>query len=100
MGMRATAGPTTRPDAPARGGRRSQLLFLDSIRALAALSVAVDHCYDFASSTDSRGFGHGVGRLLSIGQLGVPVFIVLSGFVLMLPVARTRALDLRGGFIG
>jgi hypothetical protein len=40
-----------------------------------------------------------LGWFVLYAYLGVPIFIVLSGFVLMLPVANTgAALELRGGF--
>lgn len=36
-------------------------------------------------------------EVIGLGYIGVPIFIVLSGYVLMLPVASTGDLTLRGG---
>jgi peptidoglycan/LPS O-acetylase OafA/YrhL len=85
------------PQPVVQHNRRSQLLFLDALRGVAALSVALYHCYAYSNSVDHRGLGGPVGKLLTMGQYGVPVFIVLSGFVLTLPVARTEGLTLKGG---
>jgi peptidoglycan/LPS O-acetylase OafA/YrhL len=78
---------------------REQLLFLDGLRGVAALSVAVYHSYLYAESVSGASLGP-LGRLFLCGQYGVTVFIVLSGFVLALPVARTTDLVLRGGSRG
>ena len=63
------------------------LEFIDGIRALAALFVMVCHAYFEPAN------GYYAGRLmnhlgLTYGHLAVDVFIVVSGFCLMLPVAR------------
>lgn len=84
-----TALPTPRP----------KFEFADGLRAVAALTVAVYHATTFTGYLgDVKADLPLVGRLVEIGNYAVPVFIVLSGFVLMLPVARTDGLELRGGF--
>lgn len=86
-----------------RGPTRIRLHFLDGIRGLAALYVLVFH---------SLTIGIGVGaddvdfswpmRMLrgwfGYGHFAVAVFIVLSGFSLMLPLARRGRAELTGGF--
>lgn len=81
------------PEVPAR----LHLSFLDGIRALAALYVALGHAY--------LGVFHGpvvpyhfLTNWLVYVHFAVDVFIVLSGFCLALPVARQGVL--RGGGLG
>ncbi len=73
--------------------------FLDGIRALAALYVTVGHCSVNIQYNVTNGALHLSGLLNKIqfflffivfrfGHYAVDVFIVLSGFCLMLPVAR------------
>jgi peptidoglycan/LPS O-acetylase OafA/YrhL len=74
------------------------LAYLDGLRALAALYVVVVHSMDFFRD---RGLApHGAaGFILPFfhnGHLVVDIFIVLSGFCLMLPVVRGDQ-TLRGG---
>jgi peptidoglycan/LPS O-acetylase OafA/YrhL len=76
------------------------LRFADGLRALAALTVALFHTYMFTGETkDHSGTLAWWVRVVLVGDFAVPVFIVLSGFVLMLPVARSAGLELRGGTI-
>jgi peptidoglycan/LPS O-acetylase OafA/YrhL len=63
------------------------LEFIDGIRAIAALYVVLGHAY----YEPANGYypTHFITKLgLSYGHLAVDVFIVVSGFCLMLPVAR------------
>ena len=72
---------------------------LDGIRGLAALFVAVCHCNVILLPPDP-GIPRSVLHLLSpleFGHYAVAVFIVLSGYCLMLPVARSRDGSVRGG---
>lgn len=96
---------------------QARLAFLDGLRALAALAVVAVHAfqsygYDLQTWTKRASpvpLGDGLfdrGLVLSYellwkwGPYAVPVFIVLSGFSLMLPSVRTPALLLSGGHLG
>ncbi len=82
--------------------RLPRLGFLDGLRGICALYVALYHASLFTGygkGTESYTFfGQGLLHLLSFGPYSVAVFIVLSGFVIGLPVAKTPDLSLRGGF--
>jgi peptidoglycan/LPS O-acetylase OafA/YrhL len=76
---------------------RTRLAFLDGIRALAALYVALHHIYlssypGYPSNTGPWFLGW-----LLYGQFGVAIFIVVSGFSLSLAPAR-HSFDFSGGF--
>lgn len=79
-------------DAPVR------LTFLDGLRGLAALGIVLHHASytNWAEGT----LPHSVNlmaKALTYGRFAVAIFIVLSGYCLMLPVARSRDGHLRGG---
>lgn len=74
---------------------RLQFEFADGLRGVAAIAVAIFHAYAFTGRTGDQDELPGVFKLLLLGNYAVPVFIVLSGFVLMLPV--TRELVIRRG---
>ena len=83
---------------------RLQLDYLDGIRALAALYVSFFHATLIATWTGVYGrlselpqsMANGI-QFLLFGHFGVSVFIVLSGYCLMLPVARSHGGQLPGG---
>lgn len=80
---------------------RLRLGYLDGIRGLAALYVLLFHSLypnlDRADQTLS--FPMQVLRaVFGYGHFGVSFFIVLSGFSLMLPIARAGAMELSKGF--
>lgn len=80
--------------------RRSNLSFdyVDGLRALAALGVAFLHAALFTGhSGDVERDLPIVLRILSLGNYGVAIFIVLSGFVLSLPIVRSPSLQLPRG---
>jgi len=80
---------------------RVEFAFADGLRALAALTIAIYHSYLFTGHTGQARSGlPRAMRVLQLGHLAVPVFIVLSGFVLMLPVARRADGALAGGAAG
>src|SRR4051812_49429650 len=95
-GARDDGGPL--PIAPRGEGR---LVFLDGIRALGSLYVVLHHCcqiYQDPSATPRYGYYAFIPWLLR-GR-SVAVFMVLSGFCLMLPVAKSSGGALRDGFWG
>ncbi len=85
------AAPETAPAGP-------HLDYLDGMRALAALYVVLSHATNYFALLDStppRIIGFFL-RFFSRGPYAVDVFIVLSGFCLMLPVLKNGG-KLRGG---
>ncbi|WP_181397340.1 acyltransferase family protein [Cryobacterium arcticum] len=76
---------------------RLDFQFADGLRAIAALGVALFHTYVFTGLTGSTQALPDILEVLRLGKFAVPVFIVLSGFVLMLPVARRDDLQFRSG---
>ena len=92
--------PTTQqpePAAPLKAAR-VHLGWLDSLRALAALYVVMSHVIQIVNPEISH--YHGLTLLTAgpfrYGQAAVGLFIVLSGFSLMIPVTRSGSV-LRGG---
>ena len=82
---------------------RLRLEYLDGLRGLAALYVVVFHGYEHVSSDHSFHSGAGLPAWtgwMGYGQVSVRVFIVLSGYCLMLPVARSAGHTLEGGPLG
>jgi len=75
-----------------------RLEYLDGLRAVAALYVVLFHA-GLGFLDENRplhGFARNLQRLLSFGHDAVAVFIVLSGYCLMLPVARAEGQLVRG----
>jgi peptidoglycan/LPS O-acetylase OafA/YrhL len=89
------------PAQPSDAPSRIDFRFADGLRGIAALVVCVFHAYlaTGPAGATTNDLPHVFGYL-ALGDMAVPVFIVLSGFVLMLPVARTPDLRLRGGLRG
>jgi peptidoglycan/LPS O-acetylase OafA/YrhL len=79
-----------------------RLAYLDGLRGIAALYVVVHHAYYTVLEVGDVAVLPAAVRaclgLLGHGHLAVGVFIVLSGYVLMLPVARDG--QLKGGVRG
>src|SRR4051812_18807846 len=77
------------PDMKASGGR---LRSIDVFRGLAALGVLLCHIKYQAKGAplNVRYFAF---MPLALGTLGVPLFVVLSGFCIHLTVARRLAVD-------
>ncbi len=72
------------------------LPYLDGLRGLAALFVVFHHAYMEIHEEALSPFIQGVTGWLVNGQFAVDVFIILSGYCLMLPVVRSEG-HLRGG---
>lgn len=77
--------------------QRVSFEFADGIRAIAAIGVALFHTYTYTGFSEQNQQLPAFFKVLNLGDFAVAVFIVLSGFVLMLPVAATPDLSLRGG---
>jgi peptidoglycan/LPS O-acetylase OafA/YrhL len=78
---------------------RIEFPYLDGIRGLASIAVVFYHALLFTGLSGSGPADLPIARLIvGHGYLGVPVFIVLSGYVLMLPVALNDRLWYRRGF--
>jgi peptidoglycan/LPS O-acetylase OafA/YrhL len=80
-----------------------RLHFLDGLRGLTALYIVLVHIY---REIDANFQGDGLPaslywstRWLTHGRNAVSIFIVLSGYCLMLPVIRSQAQRLRGGIL-
>jgi peptidoglycan/LPS O-acetylase OafA/YrhL len=95
-------GPIRHGDLPAsREGRPVHLAYLDGIRGLAALHVTIHHALmEYPWAVDALIAGGGWRAALTSvfrnGSAPVIVFIVLSGYCLMIPVVRAGG-QLRGG---
>jgi peptidoglycan/LPS O-acetylase OafA/YrhL len=84
--------------AGTRGGGVLRLEYLDGLRAVASLYVVLFHAgLGFSAPlSELPGWTRNLQRALSFGHDAVAVFIVLSGYCLMLPVARAEGLMTRG----
>jgi peptidoglycan/LPS O-acetylase OafA/YrhL len=77
--------------------QRPRLSFLDIIRGLAALYVLVHHACAEVQAASLAPWARLAVAPFRFGNLGVAVFIVLSGYCLMLPAARDGSSIVRGG---
>ena len=77
---------------------QTRLPFLDGLRGLAALYVMLHHAALSVAPSGLSGAGLAVRFVLRHGHYAVAVFIVLSGYCLMRPVAHELEGRLRGGF--
>ena len=73
-----------------------RLEYLDGLRALAATYVVLFHAGLGFTTAALPSWAKNVARTLSFGHDAVAVFIVLSGYCLMLPVARAEGQITRG----
>jgi peptidoglycan/LPS O-acetylase OafA/YrhL len=78
--------------------QRFDFRFVDGMRGLAALAVVLLHASLFTGLDGDMARDYpGISKALFLGNYAVAVFIVLSGFVLMLPIAKSSALTFRNG---
>lgn len=82
--------------------QRPKFVFLDGLRGLSALFVAMYHCQLFTGPGFTRGqlpkFAQPISAFLGLGHFSVAVFIVLSGFSLTIPIALTGSQTFSSGF--
>jgi peptidoglycan/LPS O-acetylase OafA/YrhL len=74
--------------------------FLDGLRGCCAIFVALSHALLFTGHTDDylKSTLKPLTIFMSYGHFSVAVFIVLSGFCLTIPVAKSDQIELKGGF--
>lgn len=63
-----------------------RLVFIDGLRGLAALGVAAHHFFQHRLFEPTTNVAKTVGEVANQGHLGVPVFFVISGYVISLSV--------------
>lgn len=87
--------------APERPGRR-RMDFVDGIRGVSATYVVFHHLWQFAIADPRRPppSWFRIVNVFEFGALGVAVFVVVSGYCLMLPVVSSGDLRLPGGLSG
>jgi peptidoglycan/LPS O-acetylase OafA/YrhL len=79
-------------------GQRFDYRFVDGMRGLAALAVVLLHASLFTGMDGDMARDYpGIAKALFLGNYAVSVFIVLSGFVLMLPIAKSSGLTFKNG---
>jgi peptidoglycan/LPS O-acetylase OafA/YrhL len=83
-GTRAGAAPAPEPSASLATLTAAQTVYLDVLRGLAAIAVLMVHLIDASTLP-------GAGRSGWLGELGVTVFFLLSGFLIGYSVLRRRA---------
>ena len=76
-----------------------QLPYLDSIRGLAALYVAIGHIWQFVVFQPPYGNLPKFFTLLNFGHAAVGIFIVLSGYCLMMPIATQGHVEQEAGWL-
>ena len=80
--------------------RKSRLGFLDGLRGISALFVVFHHMWQRANTIATKSplpRWYHAASIFKAGALGVDVFIVLSGFCLMLPIAKRGSFSLTNG---
>lgn len=81
-----------------------RLDYLDGLRGLTALYVVLFHCRsEFTWQYADGGFSPLLWQMtawMNFGHYAVVIFIVLSGYCLMLPVVRSQNKTLAGGLRG
>ena len=75
------------------------LPYLDSIRGVAAIYVAIHHIWQFIVFQPPYANLPKVFKLLDFGHAAVGIFIVLSGYCLMLPIASQGHVEQEAGWL-
>jgi peptidoglycan/LPS O-acetylase OafA/YrhL len=77
---------------------RIEFPYLDGVRGIASLAVVILHAFLFTGMAGQAAEELPIiDAIVHWGSLGVPVFIVLSGYVLMLPVMGREGFTLPKG---
>lgn len=74
---------------PMTAPTQNRLLFIDSIRGIAAVLVLFQHSYEFFFRDQVAEFGHSV---FHFGQAGVVAFFLVSGFIIPFSLERSSSL--------
>ena len=95
----SVGGAFANASAPVLGksGGRLKLDYLDGLRGLAALYVVLFHSRFLVMHYDLSPWTGRLTLWMIGGRAAVSIFIVLSGYCLMLPIARSSDGQLRGG---
>lgn len=100
MMVETLSPPATTQDSSSTASPRLHLDFLDGARACAALYVLVyhsfEHTWDFSAGQSPPAWFSRATFFLQSGRFAVSLFIIISGFCLMLPVIRNQGI-LKGG---
>ena len=80
---------------------RLRMAYLDGIRGLAALYVVLVHSYDYSSALPLQPalLWLAMAKFVRYGMFAVVIFIVLSGYCLMLPIVRSNKRYFSGGLL-
>lgn len=77
----------------------TRLPYIDSIRGIAALYVAIGHIWQFLAFQPPYANLPKIFTLLNFGHAAVGIFIVLSGYCLMLPIAAQGHVEQEAGWL-
>jgi peptidoglycan/LPS O-acetylase OafA/YrhL len=77
-----------------------RLVYLDGVRGLAAFYVVLFHIYqECTAKREMPAIVLSAGKFLAYAEIAVAIFIVLSGYCLMLPVVRSGKDQIPGGVL-
>lgn len=77
-----------------------RLHFIDGIRGILALDVLLFHFLGWNQPEDLNRIARLISKPFQLGHVAVNVFIVISGYSLMLPVIKSKDKSIRDGFSG
>jgi peptidoglycan/LPS O-acetylase OafA/YrhL len=80
---------TSRPNSAPTSSGRSRLVFIDSVRGVAASLVLLQHAWEQSGFLGARIGGDFIPNLLNLGETGVVAFFLVSGFVIPLSLEKT-----------
>ena len=101
MSLTNAVSASSLPQTIAGTAPRLRLHYLDGLRGQAAIAVVLNHARlqsgYHGGATVWEHIQFAFAQMISDGRASVAIFIVLSGYCLMLPVARSSDKTLRGG---